>query len=60
MLNVRRVVDAEGAVVCGEGSGVGRGLDGDVTLGLTNIWLVFKAWRLRGDDQGSKSLGAGR
>ena len=44
-----------GRVWCG-----GRGLDGDVNLGLINIWLVFKAWRLRGDDQGSKSLGAGQ
>ena len=41
-----------GRVWCG-----GRGLDGDVHWGFISIWLVFKAWRLRGDDHGSKSLG---
>ena len=58
---MRRVVDVEGAVGCVEEPGMGGEVWMEMwTGGVVSIWLVFKAWRLRGDDHGSKSLGAGQ
>ena len=59
-MSVRWVVDVGGQLGVWESLGGGGGLDGDVNCGVISIWLVLKAWRLRGHDHGSKSLGAGR